>query len=545
MTLIYFVKCFTSMGICWGIYKVALADKKSFLFNRGFLLCSIVGLSITPFITLPSFASRALVPMLPPLEGVIPSNDHLSAQSSNIGIPVIEPSETLILFDWSWIFYCIGFVILVRILFNIAKLAWSSYKDFLYLQDGVRIIKSNYKKTPFSFFNNLFVSPRDIELGLPDEIWEHENCHIRHHHSLDRILVELVLIVQWWNPFAHFLIKALKENHEFMADDFAMRELHNKKIFLDRLVSYKAKSGPHNIFQLGFAQGSLIKRIRMIQASKNPTSFIRRVLIACIFSLITISCSDSSGEYFIEEEDIDLGIVKGHLNDYEYIYPASLIEQVEDPHLMLTGLPEYRQPSKMLFSNFMMKQHFIIMLDGKEISRDQLELIGYNKIKSYQVYDISHQDAQFKFRAELYTQSGYFEFMETWLDLTMKSIENLKKEIRTLSSEDPLDAALRKYNTQGDISNLEIPNKKKLSQDRFEDLLNTSKYRVSIDYIEVPNQDLSNISREDFSYYIVDQISVGRRVNINLITNETFNAYIERIKQAPKKRVNEKWFGDF
>lgn len=522
------------MGICWGLYKLLLADKNSFLFNRGFLLCSIIGLSIVPLITLPSFASRAVEPMLPPLESVIPSYEYLSAQSSDIGKLVIEPSETLILFDWSWIFYCIALMILVRILFNIAKLSWSSYKDYLHLQDGVRIIKSNYKNTPFSFFNNLFVSPRDIELGLPDEIWEHEICHIRHHHSLDRIFVELVLIVQWWNPFAHFLIKDLKENHEYTADSYAIKSKKQSKTLIDQLLRHRSKKSSSQLFQIGFAQSSIFNRIRMIHASNRELSPSTIVFVLGLLMCIIYSCSDTTDHEFYDYEVVELSIIEDSHTKIRYQYPASLVNRVHDPH-MLTGYPEYKSPSKELFQKFKTDGNFDIYLDERQLKNEDRKALTYNTIKAFRVYDVAHLNKGVDFKAELLSKKGYFESMEKWIANLTNLRENMERMARK-HNEDLLEMSFAKYHYNGGAPASEIPKRKIISNDQFEEFKDPSKYSVKINYEMISNSDLMKRSPDEFSYYIIDKVTVGRGpVRVNLFTHDEFAMRIDRMKNGLPK----------
>ena len=54
---------------------------------------------------------------------------------------------------------------------------------------------------------------------------EHEKVHIRQKHTLDILFAELVLIFQWFNPFAWIYRREIESNLEFLTDDQLM---HNK-----------------------------------------------------------------------------------------------------------------------------------------------------------------------------------------------------------------------------------------------------------------------------------------------------------------------------
>ena len=52
-------------------------------------------------------------------------------------------------------------------------------------------------------------------------IMNHEREHIQQRHWLDLLLVELMCIVQWFNPFAWIYVHLVRQNHEYLADEQA------------------------------------------------------------------------------------------------------------------------------------------------------------------------------------------------------------------------------------------------------------------------------------------------------------------------------------
>lgn len=71
---------------------------------------------------------------------------------------------------------------------------------------------------PFSFGRSVFVNPAlHSEADLKDIIL-HEMVHVRQHHTADMMLGELLLVLNWFNPFAWSLRNAIRQNLEFIAD---------------------------------------------------------------------------------------------------------------------------------------------------------------------------------------------------------------------------------------------------------------------------------------------------------------------------------------
>lgn len=60
--------------------------------------------------------------------------------------------------------------------------------------------------------------------SLPKEIQYHEQQHAKQLHSLDILFVELFFCFTWFHPIIYFLKKELKITHEFLADEFVIRQ---------------------------------------------------------------------------------------------------------------------------------------------------------------------------------------------------------------------------------------------------------------------------------------------------------------------------------
>ena len=420
MTLLYFIKCFVSMGIAWSIYKLALANKKSFLFNRGFLLFSIIGLAIVPFLSLPTSVAPVVEPMVPQIERIVTFADQLKEAPLDVVTPLAIETTATTPFEWTWIFYFVGIVLLLRIIYNIGKLSIDARRN-VHRSDGqIRIINSKYKNTPFSFFNNLFLSAKQIEEGLSEEVLSHELCHINHYHSVDRIIVELILLIQWWNPFAHLLIRSLKENHEYTADDYALKSKGTSNTLIDQILSYSTRANSNQLFQIGFAQHSIVKRIKMIKKRNLTTSPMLIGLSSFVLITIVFSCTDfESKANEIEEREFEIVTVTDEHTKLEYRYPKSIVDRVYNTGY-ITGFPEYRPPNEELFNNFVTNPTFEIYLNEKLLNRENYKSLNYKSIKAYRVKDLSHMDSNPNFRASLYTKGGYFEMMN-------KSISRMKK----------------------------------------------------------------------------------------------------------------------
>ena len=51
----------------------------------------------------------------------------------------------------------------------------------------------------------------------------HELAHVHQRHTHDRLVVEVLRAVLWFNPFVHLCGRALALTHEYLADKAALR----------------------------------------------------------------------------------------------------------------------------------------------------------------------------------------------------------------------------------------------------------------------------------------------------------------------------------
>ncbi len=89
--------------------------------------------------------------------------------------------------------------------------ATQSGRDFQYVFTHKNI-------QPFSFFKYIFLNKDRLPPQNMTRILAHERVHIKQYHSMDILLMELVTILQWFNPFVWPYKISLKETHEYLAD---------------------------------------------------------------------------------------------------------------------------------------------------------------------------------------------------------------------------------------------------------------------------------------------------------------------------------------
>ena len=124
----------------------------------------------------------------------------------------------------------------------------------------------NIKGGAFSFFNRIVV---DEELEGKETIISHELVHARQWHSADVIFFEIFLAINWFNPIVYLYRKAIKNIHEFIADDLAASTLEDRSAYTLLLVSNVFNTQPQQLTNNFFNQSLLKRRIIMLHKTKS------------------------------------------------------------------------------------------------------------------------------------------------------------------------------------------------------------------------------------------------------------------------------------
>jgi TonB family protein len=85
-----------------------------------------------------------------------------------------------------------------------------------------KLIRTTDYTSAFSFFSFVFVNPSITDVETK-EIMNHELVHIRQKHWFDLLLVQLLCMMQWFNPLVWIYIRFIRQNHEYLADEVALQ----------------------------------------------------------------------------------------------------------------------------------------------------------------------------------------------------------------------------------------------------------------------------------------------------------------------------------
>ncbi|WP_159468967.1 M56 family metallopeptidase [Dyadobacter sp. 3J3] len=263
--LIYVAKISLYWTLFYGCYRLLLSHQTFFVWNRIYLISSLLVSFALPFIIYPESA-----PVISITYSVANPNFTISS----------TPAEELPLITWThfiWSFYILGALFMAFKLFiNIRQLNYFlSDGELIELEDCKIILIDSNRVGSFSFMKWIVVNRNDYENHF-DPILRHEMVHMQQWHSVDILLVELLKIIFWFNPLLILYKKSLQEVHEFLAD----YEAPNRENYATFLVSY-ALNAPVASLTNHFYKPSQIKtRIQMIYKNRSSKWLLSTYLLA-------------------------------------------------------------------------------------------------------------------------------------------------------------------------------------------------------------------------------------------------------------------------
>jgi TonB family protein len=156
-----------------------------------------------------------------------------------------------------------------------------------------RIIQDPSPKVSYSFFNKVKISEG---IDGREVIENHELVHARQFHSADVLIIEAVMIINWFNPIVYLYRFAIKHVHEYIADRHTLKAGTNKADYAMLLLSQTFDTPAHHLVNPFFNHSLLKQRIVMLQKNKSQRiKLIKYGLSAPLFILMLVLSSATIG----------------------------------------------------------------------------------------------------------------------------------------------------------------------------------------------------------------------------------------------------------
>jgi TonB family protein len=343
-----------SLALLSLIYLVFLRKETFFRLNRIFLLISVTFSIVLPFLKFQVYepklnliAEVTVTPYRNLLEAVTIYGQDLSGTVVQSII-----SSRLIIF-----IYLGGLLLFMgRFILRLIQISILIYGNRVEQVGTVKFVSVNKDFSPFSFLSFIFINPEKRQAPGYEKIVAHELEHIKQGHTFDVLILEIMTVVQWFNPFMWMLKRVIRENHEFLADQAVLNSgisaVQYKQLLLSQALG----------FQIDLANGfgsSLVKnRIKMISKIRSSqVANLKYVIgILTVLALVVIfACEqkdlvqlDSSSNTFLDGTEINTELT---MENQASILSDSLInaesevgtilDETETIFMIVEAMPEF------------------------------------------------------------------------------------------------------------------------------------------------------------------------------------------------------------
>lgn len=275
--LIYLGKMILSSGLMFGYYQLLLKDKTFHHYNRFYLLGTLLVSLLLPLLKVSYFTlpvNSDLYLLISKLQPQSKATHHDGITVSGIFVGIIA---------------LISLLLTARFIYGIYKIVKLKSRFPQEKFEGLNFYHTDLANAPFSYFRNLFWKnniPLHSDLGR--QIMKHEMAHIEQRHTYDKIVIETIRAIFWFNPFFHLIKKEVHLIHEYLADHKAIKK-SDTKAFAQMLL---ASHFPGNTLPAAspLLNAHLKKRLQMIQTSSTKFSYARKMLALPLLFSIAFAC---------------------------------------------------------------------------------------------------------------------------------------------------------------------------------------------------------------------------------------------------------------
>jgi len=285
--LLYMVKASVYLAAFYLVYELFLGRDTMYRRNRIYILLSVIFSLILPLIRMPAWSSFKL-----PLIGKVLSDVFIYADQGQMGSSGVDAAGR------TWMQGIAGVYLAGIILFGIKFLIDLGEITALILRNkrrGNHIIRfQGFNTAGFSAFGHIFVNGRltDEEAG---EIIRHEQNHLDRNHSFDIIFLEVIKVLQWFNPVIHMFDRSLRAVHEYQADEGCLKRGVPLGTYQRLILNQVFKSKVFTVTS-SFSSPTLIKK-RMIMMTKkrsNALANLKLLVVVPVIALVLVFISSCS-----------------------------------------------------------------------------------------------------------------------------------------------------------------------------------------------------------------------------------------------------------
>ena len=425
---VYILKSGVCLSLFYLFYRLLLSKETFYRFNRIALLGILVFSLLLPLIEVTKAPQNEINQAVLTIEQLlVMAENHQETQVTTVveGDDLVDTWRSPV--HWIEIvllFYIAGIFFLVcrnvYSLFRLVRLMNTAQRR--QIDKHTVLLVHDRNVAPFSWMKFVVISRTDLEEN-GREILIHECAHIRKHHSWDLLIADICIFFQWFNPGAWLLKQELQNIHEYEADEAVINEGINARDYQLLLIKKAVGTRLYSMAN-SFNHSKLKKRITMMLKEKsNPwarlkylyvlplaaiavTAFARPEISEKADEISAVKVNDLAAIVEAKVEEITKDVLKDSLKAKPYVVPekskmyggrwvskdSSTVYSADSVVIFNDSVASKRSSVVLYggrFERISESNKPLILVDGKEVSKDTLYLIMNDEANPNRIKTVS------------------------------------------------------------------------------------------------------------------------------------------------------------
>lgn len=437
--IVFVIKFTLCLTLFLGIYHLFLEREKMHTFNRFYLILSLCLALSVPFIELENASKTTIVTAFIPLGEEI---TYMDTPPAEVQIRNFFPSSFLFIYGLGILAFSIRFCK------NLLTMRATIRRHELVKYKNATLVLLSEKVLPHSFLGYIFLNKESYRQGrIKKELLAHELAHVEQKHSWDILFIEFLGIIFWYLPLIYLYKRAIKLNHEFLADEAVISSYQNISFYQQMLLNMLSTNNSSSLAsQINY---SLTKK-RFAMMTKNTSPFralVKKAAIAPLFIMIVLILGTKTraqepaeaikkGTQTKRERAQDLdSLLEAKDNFYKHSggtfgFKYKNGQLIHKKYVDLTALekqrlpmppaaPVKKTPTQKLLNEWLDKDKYGVWIDGKRVENSRLKNYKADNFGNYAVSRLARNAKNYGkhvYQLDLMTLETFEDFRKEWIE---------------------------------------------------------------------------------------------------------------------------------
>lgn len=292
--IVYMLETMVCSAVLMLFYGLLLNRKVPFAVCRAYLLAAAVVAAVIPLLRIPVWHAAP---------------EALAAEitAGEVSLAVVAGAGGIGMRDAVLAVYSAGVIVSLAVTAVQLCRIWDMARRGETVRDRApRIVRTAERISSFSFFGTIYLS-REIAEADMAAIVTHENSHVRHKHSAEKVAMQLLRALMWWNPFVWIAQRRLSEVHEYEADADVLDEGYDVNDYIASILKNLLGYSPD--IANSFRDSLTKKRFKMMITKRRSRYALLRTL-AVLPVLAALLCTFSFTAKAVEPVNVGHAAVK-------------------------------------------------------------------------------------------------------------------------------------------------------------------------------------------------------------------------------------------